>query len=366
MPSANPLVAALPATVPFVGPERLERENGRRFKARLGANECNFGCSPRAIEAMDRTAREDVWKYSDSEAWDLRVALAGRLGVSIDEIVVGSGIDNLLGVTVRIFADVGDPIVTSAGAYPTFNYHVAGYGRRLVTVPYRDDKEDLDALAGAAVREKAKIVYLSNPDNPMGTWWSDAAVEAFADALPAETLLILDEAYGEMAPPSTLPAIDFGRANVIRMRTFSKAYGLAGLRIGYAFGPADLCLQYNKVRDHFGVNVMAQRAALAALEDGEWLAQVTTQIEAARKHIAAIGTSNGLAPLPSATNFVTLDCGRDGDYATRILEELNARDVFIRKPGAPGIDRCIRISCGLPHELDYFEAALPEALKAAG
>ena len=124
-------------------------------------------------------------------------------------------------------------------------------------------------------------------------------------------------------------------------------------------------IQYHKVRDHFGVNVMAQHAALAALADQKWLEQVSVHFEAARKHIAAIATANGLAPLPSATNFVTIDCGRDGDYALRVLKELNARDVFIRKPGAPGIDRCIRVSCGLPHELDYFEAALPEALKAA-
>jgi len=364
MPKANPLVASLPATIPFIGPERLERENGRPFKARLGANECNFGPSPEAVAAMDQAAREDVWKYCDAECWDLRQALTGHLGVSMEEIVIGSGIDNLLGLTVRIFSDTGDAIVTSAGAYPTFNYHVAGYGRRLVTVPYCNDKEDLDALATAASREKAKIVYLSNPDNPMGTWWSAAAVEAFIDALPEGTLLILDEAYGELAPASALPAIDTAKANVVRMRTFSKAYGLAGLRVGYLFGPAELCREYHKVRDHFGVNVMAQHAALAALADQDWLGQVTTQFAAARKHIAAVGTANGLHPLPSATNFVTLDCGRDGDYAMRILKELNARDVFIRKPSAPGIDRCIRVSCGLPHELDYFEAALPEALKA--
>lgn len=366
MPRPNPLVASLPATIPFVGPEKLERDNGRVFQARLGANECNFGCSPAAIAAMDAAARDHVWKYCDPENHDLRLALATTLGLSPDEIVIGAGIDNLLGLTVRIFSDAGDPIVTSAGAYPTFNYHVAGFGRRLVTAPYRDDREDLDALASAAKRETARIVYLSNPDNPMGTWWSAAAIEAFMDALPAETLLILDEAYGELAPPDALPAIDTGRANVLRMRTFSKAYGMAGLRIGYAFGPAELCTQFNKVRDHFGVNVMAQHAALAALGDTGWLAQVTAQIAAARKHIADIGTANGLAPLPSATNFVTLDCGRDGDYALRVLQELNSRAVFIRKPMAPGLDRCIRVSCGLPGELDHFAQMLPEALKAAG
>lgn len=366
MPKTNPLVASLPAAIPFVGPEKLERQNGRPFMARLGANECNFGCSPKAIAAMDRAARDDVWKYCDPEIQDLRDALAGACGVTAAEIVVGAGIDSLLGLTVRIFSDVGEAIVTSAGAYPTFNYHVAGYDRRLVTVPYRDDREDLEALADAARRENAKIVYLSNPDNPMGTWWEADAVLAFTDALPEDTLLILDEAYGELAPASALPPIDTTRANVIRMRTFSKAYGLAGLRVGYAIGPADLCLNYHKVRDHFGVNVMAQHAALAALGDRDWLAHVTAEFQAARGFIVEVATANGLATVPSATNFVALDCGRDGAYAMRVLQELNARGVFARKPMAPGIDRCIRISCGLRHELEFFAATLPEALKAAG
>jgi histidinol-phosphate aminotransferase len=366
MPKVNPLVSALPATIPFVGPEKLERQNGSPFKARLGANECNFGASPAAIAAMDKAAREDVWKYSDPENWELREALALHYGIAKDEIAAGPGIDNLLGVTVRIFSDTGDAVVTSLGAYPTFNYHVNGYGRRLVTVPYRDDREDLEALLEAVKRENAAIVYLSNPDNPMGTWWEASDIIAFAESLPESTLLILDEAYGELAPLSALPALDTARDNIVRMRTFSKAYGLAGLRCGYLIGAAGPCGQYDKVRDHFGVNVMAQKAAVAALADHAWLAHVTAQFEAARARIAAIATANGLAPLPSATNFVTMDCGRDGDYAMRILQELNKRGVFIRKPMAPGLDRCIRVSCGLPHEIDYFEAVLGDAIRDAG
>ena len=243
---------------------------------------------------------------------------------------------------------------------------VAGFGRRLVTVPYRDDKEDLDALAAAAERERAKIVYLSNPDNPMGTWWSGAAVEAFIDMLPDETLLILDEAYGELAPDGVRPSIDTGRRNVLRFRTFSKAYGLAGLRVGYAFGPADLCVQYNKVRDHFGVNVMAQHAALAALGDQKWLEQVSVQFEAARKHIAAIATANGLVPLPSATNFVTIDCGRDGDYARALVGALAEEGIFVRMPFVAPEDRCIRVSAGTAGDLDAFAEGLPRALATIG
>ncbi|WP_421852308.1 pyridoxal phosphate-dependent aminotransferase [Oricola sp.] len=364
-PHPNPLIDALPATVPFVAPETLELQHGHPFKARLGANESSFGPSPHAIEAI-RTAADDVWKYCDPEIRELTAALADRYGVSMGEIVVGSGIDNLLGVAVRIFSEAGDAIVSSTGAYPTFNYHVNGYGRRLVAVPYREDREDLVALAEAARRENAKIVYLSNPDNPMGTWWDAGYVEAFMADLPENTLLILDEAYGELAPASALPPLDPSRPNVLRMRTFSKAYGLAGLRVGYVVANAALSSQFHKVRDHFGVNIVAQKAALAALGDTDWLGSVVAKIAGARTRIAEIGTQCGLAPLPSATNFVTLDCGGDGDQALRVLQGLAAHGVFIRKPMAPGLDRCIRISCGLPEELDYLENVLPEALAQAG
>lgn len=365
-PRPSPLVDALPATIPFVAPERTERETGTAFTARLGANEGNFGAAPAAVAAMEKAARDAVRNYPDPESWALREALAAHLGIGMDAIVVGPGIDGLLGLIVRIFAREGDKIVASLGAYPTFNYHVAGYGRRLVTVPYRDDCEDLDALAAAARDEDAAIVYVSNPDNPMGTWWDAAAIDAFCDAVPERTLIVLDEAYGETAPADTLPAINTGRTNLIRLRTFSKAYGLAGLRCGYAFGARALIAPFDKVRDHFGVNVMAQAAALASLDDPAWLAQTLGKIAAARDEIARIGTENGLTALSSATNFVTLDCGRDGDYAMAVLKGLMDGGVFVRKPMAPVLDRCIRVSVGRPEELAHFAATLPAALASAG
>lgn len=365
-PHPNPLVEALPATIPFVAPERTERETGVTFKARLGANEGNFGAAPAAVAAMEKAAREAVRNYPDPESWDLRDALAAHLGIAMDEIVVGPGIDGLLGVIVRIFAREGDAVITSLGAYPTFNYHVAGYGRRLVTVPYRDDREDLEALAATARAEDAAIVYVSNPDNPMGTWWDATAIDAFCHAVPETTLIVLDEAYGETAPAGTLPAIDTGRTNLIRLRTFSKAYGLAGLRCGYAFGARALIAPFDKVRDHFGVNAMAQAAALASVGDRAWLADTLGRIGAARDEIAQIGGANGLTPLPSATNFVTLDCGRDGDHAMAVLKGLMDGGVFVRKPMAPVLDRCIRVSVGRPEELAHFAATLPTVLAKAG
>ncbi len=361
----TPLAATLPDTVPFVGPEAQERKRGRPFRARIGANENGFGPSPAAVAAM-RAAAPEMWKYCDPENHELKAALAARYRISPAEFAIGEGIDGLLGLTVRLFVEPGQAVVTSLGAYPTFNYHVAGFGGRLVTVPYRQDREDLEGLLEAVRREEAPLVYLANPDNPMGSWWPAGDVAAFIDALPPMTMLVLDEAYGETAPDGTMPPLDTSRPNVIRMRTFSKAYGLAGLRCGYAIGHPETVRAYDKVRNHFGMTRMAQAAALAALSDGDHLASVIAQTAACRVRIGEIARGNGLSPLPSATNFVAIDCGRDGAFALAVMQGLIARDVFVRKTMAPGLDRTIRISAGPDPEIDLFEEMLPQALAEAG
>ncbi len=367
-PRFTPLVASLPASVPFVGPEAQERARGRPFRARIGANENAFGPSPAAIRAMAHAARE-VWKYGDPENHDLREALASRHGIAPENVVVGEGIDGLLGYLVRLVVAEGDVVVTSRGAYPTFNYHVTGFGGRLEMVPYRDDREDLEALAEAAERHRPKLVYLANPDNPMGTWHGAEAVARLLEALPEGTLLVLDEAYAEFAPPALFgaltPACDIEDPRLVRLRTFSKAYGMAGARIGYALGARPLIAAFDKVRNHFGVNRIAQAGALAALADAAWLEEVVRRVDEGRARLAAIARENGLAALPSATNFVAIDCGGDGSFARAVLEALAARDIFVRMPFAAPQDRCIRVSVGRPEDMAAFAAALPEALATA-
>ena len=361
-PPLTEIVAALPSSTPFVGPEALERRRGGRpFAARLGANESGFGPSPAVVAAM-AAAAPSMWQYCDPENHDLRVALAAHYGLAPDNFAIDRGIDGLLEVTCRQYVSPGTAVVTSLGAYPTFNYHVAVCGGALTTVPFRDDREDLDGLMDAVKRTAARIVYLSNPDNPMGTWHGASAVLAFLDALPETTLLVLDEAYCETAPADALPPVDLLRPNLVRMRTFSKAYGLAGLRCGYAIGDEQAISAFNKVRNQYGMTKMAQVAAIAALGDQAWLDKVVAEVAACRTRIAHIARTNGLAPLPSATNFVTIDCGCDAAYAQAVLAALAERDVFIRKPMAPVLDRCIRVSCGPAQEIDRFEAAFPDAL----
>lgn len=363
-PVISSVVHALPHSVPFVGPEQLERQRGRPFRARLGANESPFGASPLAIAAMEQAVRES-WKYCDPESHDLRAAIARFHHVGLENVVIGEGIDGLLGLAVKIAADPGTPVITSDGAYPTFNFHVAAQGARLVTVPFRSDREDLEALRDAAVREKARVLYVSNPNNPMGSWWDARDLEHLIASLPDGLLLLLDEAYCDTAPEGTVPPIDTGNPQVVRLRTFSKAYGLAGVRIGYAMGEARLIANFEKVRNHYGINRLGQIGARAAIEDQAHLAAVVRRIEEARHGIARIARDSGLEPLPSATNFVAIDCGRDGVFAKAVLDELLARDVFARKPSRPGLDRCIRISCGLDAELDILAEVLPQAVAAA-
>lgn len=364
-PPLTPIIDALPLSTPFVGPEAQERRRGKPFSARLGANESGFGPSPRAIEAMARAAPE-MWKYCDPENHELRHALAAHYGLNAENFAIGSGIDGLLEGACRQYVREGTPVVTSLGAYPTFNYHVSVCGGVVHTVPYRDDREDLGALLDAVNKTGAPLVYVSNPDNPMGSWWDAGEIVAFADALPETTLFVLDEAYCETGPAEALPDIGIMRPNFIRMRTFSKAYGLAGMRCGYAIGEDGLIGNFNKVRNQYGMTRMAQETCVAALADQDWLAHAVGEIAACRTRLNAIAEANGLKPLPSATNFVAMDCGRDGAYANAVMDELLSRDIFIRKPMVPGLDRCIRISCGPEDEIALFEAALPEALKAAG
>jgi histidinol-phosphate aminotransferase len=363
-PPLTQLIAALPSTVPFVGPEAQERERGRAFRARIGANESSFGPSPRVVARMAEIAR-DMWMYCDPDNYDLKVAAAAHHDVKVENVVVGEGIDGLLGLVARMYVAPGDAVVTSLGAYPTFNFHIAGVGGRLVTVPYENDRESLDGLLAAARRDKAPLVYLSNPDNPMGSWWEASELIRFIEALPETTMLVLDEAYGELGPASALPPIDISRPNVIRMRTFSKAYGLAGIRCGYAIAEAEVISDFEKIRNHYGVSRMAQIAGVEALADQSHLESVVTRVAAGRRRIATIAEQNGLKPLVSATNFVTIDCGRDGAFALKVLQGLLSRDVFIRKPMVPVLDRCIRVSVGLDHELDIFAEELPGALAAA-
>ncbi len=358
----TPIIATLSSTIPFVGPETIERRTGVPLKARIGANESVFGPSPRAIKAMQEAAHES-WKYCDPEIHDLRRAIADHHQIGIDNVAVGEGIDGLLGLAVRLFVEPGVTVANSSGAYPTFNFHVRGFGGSLMTTPYVDDYEDPVSLLDLAKRENARLIYFANPDNPMGTCWNASVVQDLIDNTPEGALLMLDEAYHDSAEGS-VPPLDMGNANVIRFRTFSKAYGMAGVRVGYALGHANVISAFDKIRNHFGVNRIGQAGAIAALADHDYLATVTARVAAGREKIYAIAAANGLKPIVSSTNFVTMDCGRDGTYARQIVDGLATHGIFVRMPGVAPLNRCIRISVGNDENLNSLEQALPQVIQA--
>jgi histidinol-phosphate aminotransferase len=361
MPAFTPIIDKLPSTVPFVGPEALERRNASRILARIGANESVFGPSPRAIAAMQAAAAES-WQYGDPENHDLKAAIAAALGVAPENIACGEGIDGLLGLVVRLFIDPGDAVATSLGAYPTFNFHVAASGGKLVTTPYVHDHEDPASLLKLVKAKNAKLLYFANPDNPMGTVWPAADVQRLIDATPEACLLLLDEAYIEFAPTDTAPPIDTSRKNVLRFRTFSKAHGMAGIRVGYVIGHPDMISAFDKIRNHFGISRISQAAAIASIQDADWVADVNAKVAAARQRIAEIARYNGLTPITSATNFVAVDCGRDGAFARAIVDGLLQQGIFIRMPGVAPLNRCVRMSCGTNKDLGLLAEALPKVL----
>jgi len=357
------IVSQVPAMTPFVGPETLERRRGVAFDLRLGANESAFGVSPKAKAAMAAELDRVSW-YCDPEHFELRERLAAALGVAMDNLVVGEGIDGLLGTIVRAVTDPGDAIVTSAGAYPTFNYHVTGYGGRLEFVPYRADcHNDLDALLEAARRTSAKLLYLANPDNPTGTFLGPAAVGALLDRLPDGCLLVLDEAYAEFAPADRIPPIDAGDPRLIRLRTFSKAHGLAGLRVGYAIASRRIVAAFDRIRLHFGAGRLSQIAAAAALDDPDFAAGVVRQVAEGRRDYEALARDLGLVAIPSLTNFVAIDLA-SAQAAERLADLLDEADVFVRRPGVAPLDRFVRVSVGTPEERAGFAEAFEDALGA--
>ena len=347
-PPFTRLVAGLDAVNPFVGPEALERGTGRRFRARVGANESAFGMSPRARAAAAAAIERLSW-YGDPENYDLRADLAAYHGVDVDQVLVGAGIDDLLALVVRGFATDGGRAVMAHGSYPTFAYHTATFGVPLDTAPYgADDHVDLAALAAQARASEASrarardagaaphgagVVYLANPDNPSGTWQAEVAVRDFVAALPAGCILALDEAYIDYAPTAPARALLTDDPRVVHLRTFSKAHGMAGARIAYAVGAAAVCTGLNRLRLQFGVSRVAQDAARASLTDAAFVAGVAREVAAGRAAYHELGRSLGLPTLPSATNFVCFDLGTRRQ-AEAVMAALIERGVFVRKPPA--------------------------------
>lgn len=351
----------IPSTIPFVAPEALERMHGVPLRLRLGANESAFGPSPAAIAAM-RDAAAQTHLYGDPESHELRSALAIHVGVNAQNLVVGNGIDGLLGYMVRAFIEAGDNVVTSRGTYPTFNYHVIAHGGILHKVPYREDRANLAMLLDTARSTNARLVYLANPDNPSGSWHTGPSIVDFAGILPQECTLVLDEAYHEFAPAAVVPSFPANQHNVVRLRTFSKAHGMAGARIGYGIADPELIGMIEKFRNQFEVSRVSQAGALASLADRTFVQGVIGEVAKGRRDYEQLAIDVNLEYIPSATNFVCIDVG-GRERSIKVLHELLRRGVFIRMPGEPPLDRCVRVTVGSVSDRAGFAEEFRDVLK---
>lgn len=357
---AAPHIEAIPVVTPFIGPEQLMREGGHASLLRLGANESAFGPSPKAIQAMAAELPHLSW-YGDPESYDLRCALAVRHACAVENLCVGSGIDDLMGLAVRAFMSPGSVALTTRGTYPTFGFHVTGFGGKLETVPYRaDGTVDPDALIARAAQLRPAIVYVANPDNPSGTLLPEDEVARLFEALPRESLLLLDEAYADFVAGMERGAQPID-SRLLRMRTFSKAYGMAGARIGYAISAPRNVVTFQKIRLHYGVNRNAQIGALASLADEAFHRHVVTEVAQGREDYYSLARTTGSGYLQSHTNFVCMDFGSN-ERATAVMNALLAHGVFVRKPAAPPLDGFVRVSVGSPAERLEFAGRLRAVL----
>ncbi len=343
----------------LVGPEELARRHGRTALVRLGSNESPFGPSPRALAALANGAK-DFARYADPSCADLRAAIAARHGVAAANVTVGAGIDDLLGLIVRAYVPPGGATVAGLGSFPTFEMHAIGFATALERVPYlASGRLDLEGMLAATARSGGALIFLPNPDNPTGSSYSWSEVRAFLDALPERSLVIHDEAYANFLPPALRFPDDAIDPRVLRLRTFSKEYGLAGLRVGYALGAPEAIAALDAVRLLYGVSRPAQIAAIAALADDAFVDDVIARIGVGRDDYRVMGAELGFPTLPSAANFVLFDCG-DAVRAAQVLQALLERGIHIRKPPQPPLDRYVRISVGTPPERALLRAALDE------
>ena len=342
--------------------EEVERELKLRA-VKLASNENPLGPSPLGVQAA-RQALAGVNRYPDGGGYYLREKLALRLGVEMDNILLGGGSTELIDVAARTLLNHGDEGLTSVGSFPMYYISIRAAGATLAEVPLRDYAFDLEALA-RALTPRTKLVYLANPNNPTGTMFAADAFDAFLARVPDSVVIVLDEAYYEYVERTdysrSVERVHQGR-NLVVLRTFSKVYGLAGLRIGYAIGPAALLAEMNKIRSAFNTSGVAQAAALAALDDVE---HVRRSVESNRAGLRQLGeglAALGVSSVPSAGNFLLVTLSSE---AKPVGDALLKRGVIVRPMAWMGFPNAIRVTVGTREENEKFLSALAEVVPPA-
>jgi len=362
MPLAPPYVESLQPYVPGKPIEEVEREFGVRDVAKLASNENALGPSPKALAAA-REACGKVHLYPDGSAFYLKRAIAEKFRVPVEEVVVGNGSNELIELLVRTFVLEGEEVVTSAQSFVAYKLAAQAHGRKLVEAPMKERFHyDLDALR-SRLTPRTKVVFLANPDNPTGTWFLEKELVGFLEGVPKDTLVVLDEAYVEFVDAPGFPnslAVRKRHPNLVVLRTFSKIYGLAGLRLGYGFARPEVAGYIDRVRAPFNVNLVAQAAGIAALSDDEHVVKSRSLVQSERPFLEAGLAALGATAVPSQGNFVLADFpGRPGQA---LFLELLRAGVVLRPMGGYGFPTAQRITVGTRPENEKALAALRKAL----
>ncbi|MDQ2982138.1 MAG: histidinol-phosphate transaminase, partial [Actinomycetota bacterium] len=354
----RPALAGIVPYEPGKPVEEVQRELGLERVVKLASNEGPFGPFPQALEALQRSAGE-LNRYPDGGAYRLRAALAERHDVRFEEIAIGAGADGVIDGLSQAVLDEGDQIVCGWPSFPSYAIYARKLGAEPVQVPLQGDRYDLDALLDA-ITERTKLVYVCHPNNPTGTMSSRAELDAYFERVPDHVLTVLDQAYFEYVDdPDYADGIEeyfkVGR-QVIVLRTFSKIYGLAGARVGYGVGPAELVVALGKTRRAFDLTTPAQEAALASLDSPGELERRRRANAEGRAELERILTEAGYKVAgPAVGNFVFVDLGED---AQPCFEALLHEGVIVRPLAGFGAPQAIRVTVGTPEDHAFLAEAL--------
>ncbi|MGE5256685.1 MAG: histidinol-phosphate transaminase [Hyphomicrobiales bacterium] len=353
-------ILSIPSYVPGKPVEEVERERGIRHSIKLASNENPLGPSPKALAALRRTL-PSMHRYPDSSGYELTRRLALRFHLDPAQIVLGNGSDDIIGMLARSILQPGDEVIMPKPSFQMYEIETRSAAAVPVEVPLKGFRTDLEAMA-AKITPRTRIVFVNTPHNPTGSLVTRSEIEAFMALLPADVILVIDEAYIEFVrDPAGANSLDWVRAGrpVVGLRTFSKAYGLAGLRIGYGLMPAEVAGVLQRVRPPFNVNLAAQAAAAAALDDSEFLKETLKVVHEGVDYLHGALTGLGLACLPTQSNFLMFQVPGD---AGRVFEGLLDRGVIVRPLTSYGYPDRIRVNAGQPEENRRFIKALREAL----
>ncbi len=333
--------------------EESQREFGFNKIIKLASNENPLGVSPKALQAMQNYLK-NVNRYPNPDSYYLKKALAKLFQVKPNNVITGHGSESIISTIMRIFLHDEDTALTSAGTFITFRIQVKSRGINLTEVPLKDYRYDLESITNH-ITDKTKIIYLANPNNPTGNIFTDDEFRRFMEQLPQRILVLLDEAYFEFAVdnPDYPDSMKYRFDNVISLRTFSKAYGLAGVRIGYGFGHENLINNLMKIKLPFEPSSLAQAAALAAVDDHDFLAQSIEIARNGRQFFYDFFSAIDIPFLESCANFVTIILESE-NQVNQINDQLLKKGILVRPLKAFGLPNCIRITTGLAEENSIF------------